>query len=339
MEHLDFSQLLYYSKKRCVWYYHTLMKFLKAVFLITSLSFLLVSCLAKKESVPAKKSKKVIVLSTIGMIDDLVKEIGKDYVETLSVVPKNLDPHSYELVKGDEEKFYQADLIFYNGLGLEHGASLRRMLKSNNKAKALGDVVYDSYPELILRIDGEIDPHIWMDISLWMETVSTIVEELAKKDPLHSSAYRENGTRLYEQMKAADESARNRFASLPLEKTYLVTSHDAFNYFTRRYLAPGNPNWAEHCCAPAGLAPEAELSVTDLLAVLAFIEKHQTKVLFFESNVNRDGLEKLKSAGASKGIKIKLSDRALFGDSMGDATSYIEMIEHNIAVIFEELKQ
>src|SRR5262249_39836093 len=117
------------------------------------------------------KNGKLKVLTTIAMIDDLVKQIGDGYVDTLVLIKGELNPHSYQLVKGDDEKLAYADIIFYNGLGLEHGPSLQHFLENSSKSVGLGNRILDNESSLILRIDGQIDPHIWTDISLWSKTL------------------------------------------------------------------------------------------------------------------------------------------------------------------------
>ena len=112
------------------------------------------------------KDGKVKVLSTIAMIGDLVNQIGAEYVDSLTLLRGDLDPHSYQLVKGDDEKLAYADIIFYNGLGLEHGPSLQHYLENHKNAIGLGNKVMDQDPALILRVQGQLDPHIWMDVSL-----------------------------------------------------------------------------------------------------------------------------------------------------------------------------
>src|ERR1700722_8914942 len=103
---------------------------------------------------------KLKVLSTIAMIDDLVKQVGGEYVDTNTLIKGELNPHSYQLVKGDNEKLAFADLIFYNGLGLEHGPSLQQYLHDESKTVGLGNHLLKQYPELILFVDNQLDPHI-----------------------------------------------------------------------------------------------------------------------------------------------------------------------------------
>src|SRR5690348_117809 len=110
---------------------------------------------------------KVKVLSTLAMIDDVVGQIGGERIDHEPLIKGEIDPHSYELVKGDDEKISSADILFYNGLNLEHGASLSYKLQKHPSAVAVGDHVKVHHPELILTVAGQMDPHIWMDISTW----------------------------------------------------------------------------------------------------------------------------------------------------------------------------
>ena len=281
---------------------------------------------------------KLKVLTTLSMINDLVQQIGGDRVDTMPLIRGELDPHSYELVKGDDEKFSRADLIFYNGLGLEHGLSLRQNLENNSKAVAVAEPILHHHPHLILRVDGQYDPHVWMDIALWMYTIEPITEALAQKDPEHAQEYRARAAIVLEKMREVDEKVFSTLQAIPPHKRYLVTSHDAFHYFARHYLAEkGELQWQERCQAPEGLAPEAHMSVSDVIAIVDHIEDYHIPVLFPESNVSRDSLRKIVDAGRRKGFTIRMSQETLYGDAMGDASSYLDMIIHNAEVIAREL--
>lgn len=286
----------------------------------------------------SSKNGKLKVLTTIAMIHDLVQEVGGEHVDSIPLIRGGLDPHSYELVKGDDEKFAAADLIFYNGLGLEHGLSLRQNLERNPKAYAVGNAILEKNPSSILIVNGQFDPHIWMDISLWMGTVDPIVQALSLKDPQHAGSYLERGEALKQKMQQADQQAYEKLHKIAPQSRYLVTSHDAFNYFTRRYLAdPQESDWRLRCQAPEGLAPEAELSVTDLIAIMTHIEQFHISVLFPESNVSKDSLKKILQAAKEKGFHVRLCQEPLYGDSMGEAPTYLDMVGHNVTVIAREL--
>jgi manganese/zinc/iron transport system substrate-binding protein len=285
---------------------------------------------------------KTKVLSTTAMIDDLVAVIGGKEIDHASLIVGDLDPHSYELVKGDDEKLLSADVIFYNGLGLEHGASLRGHLESHGQAIGLGDILYRENPGSFITIDGSLDPHFWMDVALFSQIIDPIVTILSEKDPKHAELFRERGTTLKAAMIAKDRALMEEVQSIPPQNRYLVTSHDAFYYFAKKYLSrPGEENWEERFMAPEGLAPDGQMSILDIQAVSEFLFEHQIHIVFPETNINQDALKKIVSICREKGLHVKIATTPLYGDTMGakgtGADSYLEMIEHNVRTLSQEL--
>src|SRR3989344_4881931 len=180
------------------------MDLLKKVCLTLLLLLGIMGCSCKNRAAGwMQDSEKLKVLSTTAQIGGLVDAIGGDRVEGLVLIQGDLDPHSYEMVKGDGEKVAHADLIFYNGLGLEHGASLSAILRDSPKAMAVGEKIGAAYPERILRKGKVVDPHIWMDISLWKKGIGPIVEALSQADPEGAPFYRDQGVLVARQMEEA----------------------------------------------------------------------------------------------------------------------------------------
>lgn len=273
------------------------------------------------------------------MIDDLVSQIGRERIEPSALITGEMDPHSYELVKGDDEKLGAAAIIFYNGLGLEHGASLRYQIEHHSKAVAVGNAVLEKHPDAIIRTGKEIDPHIWMDISLWSETIGPIADALSQVDPEGKDFYQENADRLRETLLQAHSEIYRDLQSVTEEKRYLVTSHDAFHYFTRAYLSQPGEDWQKRCEAPEGLAPEGQLSATDIQKVIGHLVAYRINAVFPESNVSRDSLKKILHACAQKGVTVKIAGSALYADAMGpkgsEADTYLGMMRHDAKVMKE----
>lgn len=313
------------------------------------LFLLLLSCQPAKTS-PSnwmQPNGKIKVLSTLAMIDDIVKQIGGEYVDSISLIKGELDPHSYQLVKGDDEKLKFASLIFYNGLGLEHGPSLHQYLAHNPKAIGLGDKIQEKDKDIIITQNGQIDPHIWMDVSLWKKIVPLIEEELKKIDPAHAEVFHANSLQLEQKMDDLHKEIHTQLQHIPSKQRYLVTSHDAFNYFTRGYLAeenelPGN-DWQKRFQAPEGLAPESQLSVAEIQWIINYMQKYSIHMLFPESNVSRDSINKIVSAGKEKGLNLKIANAFLYADAMGKAGStgdtYLKMMKYNADTIEHYLLQ
>lgn len=302
-----------------------------------------VSCQPSNQSKSSffEKNGKIKVLSTIAMIHDIVKDVGGDFVDPLCLIEGELDPHSYELSKGDLVKFERADFIFCNGLGLEHGLSLRKQLENNQKVYALGDMIIKEQPSFALRNKGQLDPHIWLDISLWSRIVDPIVQALSSKCPEQASYFHQRGEQVKATLLQLDKEAYLKLQSIPSNRRYLVSAHNAFDYFTRHYLAEPSEKdsneWHERAKSPEGLAPEAQIALSDMKAIFDHIEKHQIRVLFRESNVNCDCLKKIAACSHKEGLDVRVTAKALYADAMGKEGSYYEMLRYDVDLIYEEL--
>jgi len=298
--------------------------------------FLIVGCSISKDAW-LQKNGKLKVLSTTAQIGDLVSATGGERIDSWVLIRGDLDPHRYEIVKGDGERLERADLIFYNGLGLEHGASLSALLRNSPKAVAVGEKIGAAYPEQILKKGEVVDPHIWMDISLWQKGIDPIVEALSQADPEGTSYYRERGRVLAQQLEAAHTRVRSELQKIPSDKRYLVTSHDAFHYFTRSYLADaGEVDWPDRFAAPEGLAPEGQLNPRDIQKIIDYLRAKKISVLFPESNVSRDSIRKIATAGRELGLEIRVCSEPLYGDAMSGLT-YLEMMWRNAETIAKYL--
>ena len=62
---------------------------------------------------------KLRVVTTIGMITGIVKNVGGERVEVTGLMGPGVDPHLYKASAGDVQRLTSAQLIFYNGLHLE----------------------------------------------------------------------------------------------------------------------------------------------------------------------------------------------------------------------------
>lgn len=326
---------------------------MKKIILVFLLCFTVFACTKGNKKVKENalyewmgSSKKLKVLSTTAVIDDLVSQIGQEYISHRALIKGQLDPHSYELVKGDNEIISCADVIFYNGLELEHGASLKYHLKVHSEAHSLGETLSQSQKDSLIFSEGQVDPHIWMDIRLFSHVINPIVKVLSERDPEHAEEFKQNGIHLQEKMLLLDEAIEHKMKEIPKNQRYLITSHDAFFYFARRYLAEAseveNASWKKRFAAPEGLAPDGQISPKDIQVIIEYAMAHDVKVIFPESNLNKDALKKIVSVLNQKGVEACLAKEILYGDAMGDkgsdADSYLKMMKHNADVIVLYLK-
>jgi manganese/zinc/iron transport system substrate-binding protein len=311
--------------------------------LLYAIASLFLSCTSSQNNASAlqewmQDNGKIKVLSTTAMIHDLVAKIGGDKIDALCLIVGEIDPHSYELVKGDDEKFERADLLFHNGLRLEHGASLHHRILKHPTSISIGDKIQKLQPEKILWRQTQIDPHIWMDVELWSCATSIIEEALILTMPDSAEYFHKRAEALKIELLLVHQTIKDRLQSVAPKKRYLVTSHDAFDYFTKAYLREEQEeDWQKRFAAPEGLAPEGQISPSDIQAVIDHLMRYQIHEVFPESNVSRDALKKIAEACDNLEFHVKIIERPLHGDAMGakgsDADDYIKMMLHNAEVL------
>lgn len=306
-----------------------------------ALPFLLISCgflspVHEEEIASAEfwsDPKKIKVYATTPMVADNVRRIGGDRVEVISLMGKEIDPHSYEMVKGDDEKLRSADIVFANGLSLEHTATMRQALKLLPRVVYLSSAIPQS---AVIVVHGSPDPHIWMDLTLWSETTKLIEAALIEIDPEHAEEYKERGEKTRQCYAKADQEIWEIIQTIPKEKRRLVTSHDAFNYFARRYLEQEG-EWKERVIAIQGLAPDEQISSFEIRRVVEYVKQHDVQVIFGEQNLSHDSLEKVVDSCRRSAKNVILAKEELYGDTLG-TYDYLDMMYVNTHIIASNLK-
>ncbi len=277
---------------------------------------------------------KYRVVTTIGMITDIVKNVGGDRVEVIGLMGPGVDPHLYKASAGDVQKLGSANLIFYNGLHLESkmGDVLAKM-SGDTKTVAVTDTVDRSLLLTPPEFDGQYDPHLWFDVTLWMKAVGTVRDVLSEFDPDNTLAYWSNAQRYFAKLAELHEYVKAQAARVPLEQRVLVTAHDAFNYFGKAY--------GFEVRGLQGISTAAEAGIADVQELATFIAERRIPAIFVESSVSTRSLEAVKAAVKSKGFDVKIGGE-LFSDAMGNQGTpegtYIGMVRHNIDTIVNALK-
>ncbi len=290
---------------------------------------------------------KLKVLCTTAMVAEIVRDVGKEYIDCLTLIQGESDPHSYQLVKGDDEKLARADLIFYNGLGLEHGPSLAQRLENNSKAVSVGEFIAKARPADIILFNGSVDPHVWMDVSLWQSAVPFIAEILTTAIPEQGEFFQQMSNETSISLQKLHRDILKRISLLPESSRYIVSAHEAFNYFVRAYLATEeerkNSTWTIRSMAPEGLAPDSQLSTADIQRLVDHIVKYNVRTLFAESNISRDSLKKLTDACLRKGYAVHVAKEPLYVDAMGPvgspAATYKGMMQYDSETIYNGLSK
>lgn len=290
---------------------------------------------ASANELPADLANRQInAVATTGMIADAVREIGGERVIVEGLMGPGVDPHLYKASASDVRLLERADVIFYNGLHLEAGMGnvLERMAsykmtvpvaESIPVADRLADPIYpDAY-----------DPHVWFDVSLWMQAVEQVRASLIKLDPDNANIYESNASQYLQELAELHEYIRRQATQLPADRRVLITAHDAFGYFGRAY--------GFEVVGLQGISTDTEASTADVSALAGLIVSKQLPAIFIESSVPTRNIEAVQAAVRNQGFDVQIGGE-LFSDALGNPDTpegyYIGMVRHNINTIVAALQ-
>ena len=262
------------------------------------------ACGQKGQTAESKaESGKLKVTVTTTFLQDMTEQLAGDYTDIALVIPAEL----LEAVNGHAvtASFTQDDILSADSsMGLAANAA---------------------------------DPHFWFDVKLYEKACDEAAKALIEKIPAHEKEIRANLDAYRTKLEALDAEIRSTLAEIPEESRILVTPHDAFHYFSRRY--------GIEVKAPQGVSTDAELSTNDMAETADFIVAHKIKAIFAESTTDPARMKKLQESCAARGFAVEVvsgGNEELYSDSLApkgeDGDTYITMVEHNVKLIAAHLK-
>lgn len=309
-------------------------------FLVLFSALLLVALLAGCSVEPdvALAERSVRVVATTGMIADAAARVGGERATVTALMGPGIDPHLYQASEGDVSRLRNADITFYNGLHLE--AQMARVFEHMNESDldlVAVAVAGDIDPALLLtppEFSGAYDPHVWFDVSLWMQVVEKIRDTYIQVDPGSAAIYEANAAAYLDELAALHAYVLEQAARVPAEQRVLVTAHDAFNYFGRAY--------GFEVRGLQGISTASEASTADVQQLATFIAERRIPAIFVETSVPQRNVEAVRAAVQAQGFDTVIGGQ-LYSDAMGDPGTpegtYVGMVRHNIDTIVSALLQ
>ncbi|PLR78500.1 manganese transporter [Bacillus sp. V3-13] len=296
--------------------------------------FSIVGCATSEVSNEEKDQGKIRVTTTIGMINDIVKNVGGEHVEAIGLMKSGVDPHLYKASQGDIRKLDSADMIFYNGLHLE--GKMVDIFEKMAKEKPTIAVTKNIPEEKFLSPDDGSeghDPHVWFNVKHWISATETVEKELSKFDPDHAEDYKQNAEKYIEKLTELDKYAKEQIASIPEQSRVLVTAHDAFSYFGEAYDIK--------VMGLQGISTASEYGSKDVSELRDYLVENKIKAVFVESSVPKKAIEAVIEGAKEKGHDVNIGGE-LFSDAMGEEGTeegtYLGMVRHNVDTIVSALK-
>jgi zinc/manganese transport system substrate-binding protein len=276
--------------------------------------------------------ERLRVVATFSILGDLVSQVGGERVAVTTLVKPDADAHGYAPAPSDARTLAAADLVVVNGLGLE--GWIDRLIKASGAKAPV--VVASKGIKPIEEADDHghghahdhhADPHAWQSIANAKVYVANIRDGLAKRDPAHAAAYAARATAYLGELDALEGEVRATIAKIPPAQRRIITTHDAFGYFTAAYGLT--------FIAPQGVSTDSEASPRDVARIVRQIRAEKIPAVFLETIADPRLMEQIaRESGAAIGGKV-YSDALSAPD--GPAPTYVAMMRNNLTAFARAL--
>ncbi len=262
----------------------------------------------------------------------LAQQIGGSSATVVNLTPAGAEPHDYELSPGDLVQLQTADIILLNGAGLEPWSdkvltdvSLDTQVLIMADAIALPEIIVDQHHEEDHHEDedhdhGPVDPHFWLDPSLYQQQAALIRDVLITADPMHENDYVARYNALSAELTLIDEMYKNELSSC--ERRDIVVSHDAFRYLGKRYMIEMVPI--------SGFSPEEEPSSRRLGEIALFAREKGITHIFFETLVSPKLAETIAREIGAETLVLNPIEGIGESEQQNGAT-YVTLMKENLA--------
>jgi len=306
------------ERKQSVWKLFSLTPFQLRLMLIG----MLVALLGGNAKAADKEKKKIKVVTTFTVIQDIAQNVAGDAATVESITKPGAEIHDYQPTPRDIVKTQSADLILWNGFNLERWFG-RFFENIKNVPSA---TVTDGITPLPIQEGpylGNPNPHAWMSSKNALIYVENIRAALVKYDPANAQTYDKNAKDYSEKISQLDAPLRARLAKIPAEQRWLVTSEGAFSYMAKDYGLQEAYLWPIN--AEEQGTPQQVKKLIDLVR-----EKH-IPVVFSESTISDKPAKQVsKETGAAYGGVLYVDS---LSTASGPVPTYIDLLKVTVGTV------
>ncbi|HAP32780.1 MAG TPA: ABC transporter substrate-binding protein [Firmicutes bacterium] len=314
---------------------------------------LLAGCAPRPAATPAEPPAPVTlaapaapaikVYTTFYPLYDFAGKIGGERAEVAKLVPPGVSPHDWEPDPGTLSGLKAADLLLYNGLGLEPwldkvvGALETTKLIPVNTTEGIEPLrgvpcgpacTPDEEEKKKKEAAGELpDPHVWLDPLLALKQAERILESFVAADPDSEQYYRANFAVLKGQFEQLDAEYREALQGKARDK--FIVTHLSFAYLAERYGLKQ--------VGIAGLSPQAEPTARELAELVELIRAYGIRYIFQEPLVS-PRLAQMLAAETGAGILEINPLEGLLPEEISAGKDYFSVMRENLVQLYRALE-
>lgn len=300
---------------------------------VLACSLLLTGCSDDASQSDIDADGKLSVIASFYPMYDFANKIGGDRIELINLVPAGTEPHDWEPTASDITELEKADVLIYNGVGMEHWVD--DVLDSlGNKELSVVEA-----SENVMLIEGSeeeedgvehtdaYDPHVWLDPENAKIEMQNIKDAFVAADPENQEYYEDNYATYAAELDALDAEFTQMIEALPNKD--LVVTHEAFGYLCDAY--------GLNQVGIMGLSPDAEPDAGTMASVIDYVNEHDVKVIFFEELVSPKVAEAIAEATGAQTAMLNPLE-GLTDEEIDDGEDYFSVMRGNLEAIKEALQ-
>ncbi|RII20633.1 Manganese ABC transporter substrate-binding lipoprotein precursor [Streptomyces sp. YIM 130001] len=273
------------------------------------------------------------VVVTTNILGDITRRIVGDEARVQVLMKPNADPHSFGLSATDAASLEQADLVVFNGLGLEENV-LRHVDNARESGVPTLEVGAGVDPLAYGAGQGESgqqDPHFWTDPDRVRKATGLIADEVtAHVDGADDRTVRRNAERYRKELSTLTTWMTESFARIPPGRRALVTNHHVFGYLAERFGFR-----VVGAVIPSGTTL-ASPSSSDLRSLTRAMDKAGVRTIFADSSRPQKLADVLRKEMGGDVRVVELYSESLTGKG-GGADTYLAMMRANTRAMAEGL--
>jgi zinc transport system substrate-binding protein len=296
------------------------------IFLLSLTTALVLSgfLLIRNQQAEASKTKVKLVASFYP-ISYLAEMIGGERVEIKTLIKPGVEVHSWQPSANDIIAASEADIIVYNGAGLDLWVEENILPVVNTSQKTIVDTTKNA--EIYVNLDqkeiiehGRYDPHTWLSPILAVQQAESIYKALLAQDPKGSDYYTSRWSQLKETLQKIDTDYINELTNR--KRNLIFVTHDAFGYLARHY------GFEQYSIV--GLTADKEPSTEDLANLIETMKTKDTYIFYLEPGYSDAYVQTIKSELESKAGKTVRILKLYHMNGPVDGLDYLQQMKTNL---------
>lgn len=286
------------------------------VALTLALCLMVSACNKDKTDQKTDADSKILVVTTFTVIADMARNVAGDAADVVSVTKAGAEIHNYQPTPKDIVRTDKADLLLWNGLGLE--LWFEKFLEQLNDVPSA--VVTDGIEPIDINkgpYTGKPNPHAWMSPTDALIYVDNIAKAMAAADPDNADTYTANATKYKETIEQISAPIREQIETIPEAHRWLVTSEGAFSYLARDFGLKELFLWP--------INADQQGTPSQVRHVIDTVNEHKIRSVFSESTVSPKSAEQVaRETGAHYGGVLYVDS---LSEADGPVPTYLDLIQ------------